>query len=122
MDILIISRVDLLRFITLKSNYCLLDVRGKDELVHGMIPTAKHVPVSELEEALELSPKEFKHHYGFEKPQKSTPVFVYCRTGGRARIAADILLKKGYCVRAYLGGIFEWSEFDSNIKKYGPGA
>ena len=67
MEILTISREDLLRFITLKSNYCLIDVRGKDELVHGMIPTAKHVPVTDLDNAFDLAPAAFEQKYGFDE-------------------------------------------------------
>ena len=99
--------------------YVLIDVRRDDELKNGMIPTARHLPLIELEEAFSLSSSDFQNRYGFEKPTQKSLIIVYCRTGGRSHSACDILLRKGYSAKNYKGSIWEWSEIDSTVKRYG---
>jgi len=41
-------------------------VRNKDELIHGKIPTAIHIPLPEIQEAFQLDSERFKEKYGFE--------------------------------------------------------
>lgn len=45
-----------------------------------------------------------------EKLDKSKPVYLYCRTGGRSLKAAEILHKKGYKVYNVEGGYKAWKK------------
>ena len=114
----IITIDELSKLIHPKQKYILLDVRNKDELVHGMIPTAINLPLPELELALKLSEKDFKKTYNFNKFTKKDNIITYCRTGNRSLFAAQFLEEKGYNAKNYAGSIWEWSNFDSNVKKY----
>lgn len=76
----------------------LLDVRTPEEWSEGIIRNALKINVT---------------GNGFaEKAEavlnKSKPVYVYCRSGGRSRIAAKILVKKGYKVYNIEGGYMDW--------------
>jgi hypothetical protein len=48
------------------------------------IPTAKNIPLGEVQKAVALTPKEFEAKYGFRKPTKDNLVVVYCRAGVRS--------------------------------------
>jgi rhodanese-related sulfurtransferase len=53
--------------------------------------------VDEFPSAFEdLSAEEFRHKYGFDRPQPHTEIVLYCRTGRRAEQAALYLLGIGY--------------------------
>lgn len=99
--------------------YTLIDVRERDELQHGMIPTAGNVPLSELHEALNMSAEDFKSHYGFDLPSKEERVIFHCRTGGRSAQAAEYAETLGFNAENYAGSIWEWAEIDPNVKRYG---
>lgn len=101
-------------------DYFLIDVREKEELVYGMIPTAKHVPLTELDEVFEMDDLRFKEKYGFKKFTKNDLVIFHCRTGGRSSIATELARKKGFLARNYAGSIWEWAQYDSNVQRYGP--
>lgn len=75
----------------------LLDVRTSEEYKKGRIHGSKNVP---LQQASEI----FK-----EIPDKSTPVFIYCLSGGRSRIMASFLNREGYEEIVDLGGINSYS-------------
>ena len=68
----IISQEDLKGYIATGEGYTLIDVRNKDELIHGMIPTAKHIPLPELQQAFQLDVQSFKEKYGFEELERFT--------------------------------------------------
>ncbi len=115
-----ISLNELRRLIASTASYRLIDVRNKDELVYGMIPSAKNIPLPEFEEALQLSENEFEKRYGFPKMNKNDDVIVHCRTGGRSAVAAEIAARQGYRVRNFIGSIWEWATIDPKVKRYGP--
>jgi len=48
----IITRDELKELIDSKGDYVLIDVRDRQELTNGFIPTAHCVPLNEIEEAL----------------------------------------------------------------------
>ena len=75
----------------------LLDVRTKEEYETGHIKDAILIPVDKLNEEAEKTLKD-----------KETPIFVYCRSGSRSLIAANILVKLGYKNVYNLGGINSW--------------
>ena len=76
----------------------LVDVRTPEEFAEGHIEKAQNINVTSN---------------NFEQQatatlDKSKPVYVYCRTGGRSMKAAVILAKKGYKVFNLDGGIVVW--------------
>lgn len=74
----------------------LLDVRGADEYAEGHIPGSVNIPLQVLPTKKGLP----------EDPE--TPIFVYCRSGGRSRRAAAFLEKEGYENVKNIGGIMDW--------------
>ena len=77
--------------------YVLLDVRSEEEFSEGHIPGAIVIPHSEISERAEA-----------ELPEKDIPVFVYCRSGNRSKIAAEALASLGYSEIYEFGGIRDW--------------
>jgi rhodanese-related sulfurtransferase len=73
----------------------LVDVREDNEWDKGRIPGAIHVGRGVLEASIES-----------RVPQKSTPIVVYCQSGGRSAVSADVLTKMGYTnVSSLAGGL-----------------
>jgi len=102
--------------------FTLIDVREEDELSHGMIPGAVHVPVDEMEEAFTKSKttqEEFKEKYGFDRPLWDDNVVCYCRTGGRSLKAVEALMDLSFInSKNFSGSVFEWSKQDSDVEFY----
>ncbi|MCD2138003.1 rhodanese-like domain-containing protein [Salinicoccus halitifaciens] len=73
----------------------IIDVREDDEVAEGKIPSAKHIPLGELEERLDEIDKD-KHHY------------VTCHAGGRSSRACGFLSHYGYDVTNMEGGMSSW--------------
>ena len=115
---MVINTEELKKMIDSSGDYILIDVRREDELIHGMIPTAKHIILDEVESAFEMGEEEFLVKYGFPKPTKDELIIVYCRTGGRSKVASSYLNGKGYHVQNYEGSVQEWSKIDDNVKMY----
>ncbi|KAI0229631.1 putative thiosulfate sulfurtransferase, mitochondrial [Lamellibrachia satsuma] len=88
-----------------------IDVREFDEVKEtGRIPHSKVVPLSELQTAFDLSDADFLAKYGFSKPQKSTDIVLYCRSGRRSRTAAKWMTAMGFSdVKRYAGSWLDWS-------------
>ena len=115
----IISRQELKTLIDTKGKYVLIDVREKEELGYGMIPTAKNIPLHDCEEALSLSQEDFEKKYAFPKPKKEETIIFYCRTGGRSAIATAVAEKEGYThAKNYAGSIYDWAEIDPKVRRY----
>jgi rhodanese-related sulfurtransferase len=73
----------------------LVDVREDNEWDKSRIPGAIHVGRGVLEASIES-----------RVPQKSTPIIVYCQSGGRSAVSADVLTKMGYTnVSSLAGGL-----------------
>jgi adenylyltransferase/sulfurtransferase len=50
---------------------------------------------------------------------KSQPIVVQCKSGGRSQNAAELLQKQGFQVENLAGGILAWArEIDSSVTKY----
>lgn len=74
----------------------LLDVRFEEEYQEGHIPTARLLPLPQLEaQALSLFPKD-------------STLYVYCRSGQRASNAVTKLKTMGYTKVYNIGGIIHW--------------
>ena len=79
----------------------LLDVRTNMEWKSGHIDGATLIPVQELPKRL----GEVDEATGGNKDQ---PIVLYCRSGGRASKAKQILLKAGYTKVTNVGGIGDY--------------
>ena len=74
----------------------LLDVRNEKEYNEGHLPGAILIPEYEIQqEALN------------KLKDKNQKIYVYCRSGSRAKKAINKLKKLGYTNLHYLGGIIE---------------
>ncbi|MFT4770819.1 MAG: rhodanese-related sulfurtransferase [Cryomorphaceae bacterium] len=79
----------------------LLDVRTPGEVSQGYIEGALNINVSAWEE--------FKA--GVDKLDKTEPVMVYCKVGGRSHKAAVYLVESGFTqVYDIKGGILAWND------------
>lgn len=80
----------------------LLDVREADEYAAGHLPGAQAIPRGMLEFALSNKPE-------FANPDLK--IVLYCKTSGRAALAACALLDMGYQhVQSIAGGYDAWRE------------
>lgn len=84
------------------STYQILDVREADEYAMGHLPHAIHLPRGVLE---------FKIADTINDP--NTAILVYCKTGGRAALAAQTLGELGYRQVVSLAGGFEAWQADA---------
>lgn len=79
-----------------------LDVREAEELAEGHVPDAEHIPRGFLE---------FKAGEHEALSSTDTPICVYCRSGGRAALAAQTLEQLGYTNVVSIEGGFEgWKQ------------
>lgn len=79
----------------------LLDVREPDEFHAGHIPGAVNIPRGLLEFKLSASP---------ELTSRDLNIMLYCKTSGRAALAACALHDMGYLnVQSIEGGFDAWS-------------
>lgn len=74
-----------------------LDVREDFEVVEGMIPTALHIPMGQLNaRAAELD--------------MTRPIIVVCRSGNRSAMVADALNEAGFTADTMAGGMIAWQQ------------
>ncbi len=80
-----------------EEDYIILDVRTQEEYDEGHIPGAILIPNTEIEDRAEeiLTDKE-------------QLILVYCRSGRRSKMAAEILVELGYTNIKEFGGIIDW--------------
>lgn len=80
----------------------LIDVREPDEFRQGHIPGAINIPRGMLEFKLSATP---------EYDSRDLNIVVYCKTSGRAALAARSLKHMGYLqVKSIAGGFDAWLE------------
>lgn len=78
--------------------YQIIDVREPDEFAQGHLANAHNIPRGVLEFKIEEAVS-----------NKSTPIVVYCKTGGRAALSAHALQTLGYTdVISIEGGYESW--------------
>lgn len=76
------------------SGAVLVDVREPEETAEGYVPEAQRIP---------WSSGVFATDHG--KLPKNKPIFIYCRSGGRAKKAAEMLVSEGWTdVTTLVGG------------------
>ena len=78
----------------------LIDVRETDEFAAGHIPGAVHMPRGMLEFRISANP---------ELAARDIAIVLYCKTSGRAALAAAALHDMGYLkVQSIAGGFDAW--------------
>ncbi|MBI2280981.1 MAG: rhodanese-like domain-containing protein [Bacteroidetes bacterium] len=104
----VIVTVDATKFKELSTQAgTILDVRTPEEWAEGTI-----------EGATKINYHDDNFEQQVEKLDKETPVYVYCKSGGRSSSAADILEKKGFKKVYNLdGGITSWKENGFEVAK-----
>jgi rhodanese-related sulfurtransferase len=86
----------------------ILDVRTPAEVDKGRIEGAENLDIFNWEDFT----------LGVEKLEKSEPVLVYCKVGGRSAKAAKYLVENGFTkVYDLNGGILAWQEAGKSIVK-----
>ena len=80
-----------------EEDYVLLDVRTQEEYEDGHIAGAILIPNTELRDRAEQ-----------ELTNKDQLILVYCRSGRRSKLAAEILEELGYTRIREFGGILDW--------------
>ena len=81
-------------------NAVLLDVRETNEFAGGKLPSALHIPLSQL-----------KDRAGELGKLSARPVVVYCALGRRGRAAGGILAKQGFAnIYMLHGGLKAWKD------------
>ncbi len=90
----------------------LIDVREVAEAkASGVAQGAKLIPLSLL--PLKCDPRQ----PGCELPQ-GLPVAIYCASGGRSGMAADVLTRLGYGPVTNLGGLRDWAAGGGAVVAY----
>lgn len=88
----------------------LIDVREPAEFETGHLPGAINIPRGMLEFQVDAHPA-VANVTDPALAHRERPVVVYCRTGGRAALAAVALQTLGFSdVRSIAGGITGWTE------------
>ncbi len=80
-----------------QEGYIILDVRTQEEYDKGHIPGAILIPNTEIEDRAEEV-----------LPDKDQLILIYCRSGRRSKMAAEILVELGYTNIREFGGILDW--------------
>ena len=80
-----------------ESGYIIIDARTQEEYDQGHITGAILIPEYEIADRAEK-----------ELHDKNQLILVYCRSGGRSKIAAEELVKLGYTNIKEFGGIIDW--------------
>jgi len=76
----------------------MIDVREEDEVAHGMIPGAQHLPLGQIPQQLAAIPK-------------NEEVIFICRSGYRSDQACQYLSAQGYeGVTNMIGGMLAWNQ------------
>ena len=81
-----------------EEDYIILDVRTREEYDEGHIPGATQISYEEIAEKAEEV-----------LTDKDQLILVYCRSGRRSKLAAEILVGLGYTNIKEFGGIIDWS-------------
>ena len=76
-----------------EDNAVLLDVRTDEEFAEGHIEGSLNLPIGEIDRSATVI------------PDKSVPIYVYCRSGNRSARATAYLKGNGYASVHDIGGI-----------------
>lgn len=81
-----------------KSDLIILDVREEEEYITGHAVGATLFTLADINEESAKA----------VIPSKDTPLLIYCRSGRRSRLAAQILEELGYKELYDVGGLIGW--------------
>jgi rhodanese-related sulfurtransferase len=85
---------------SLEAKPLVLDVREPDEFQQGHLPSAINIPRGVLEFRMSQEPT---------LTDRNRDILLYCKTSGRAALAADALRKLGFtAVQSVAGGFDAW--------------
>lgn len=73
----------------------IIDVREEEEIVTGVIPEAKHIPMNEIPMNL-------------DKLDKEKEYIIVCRAGMRSENVCYYMKEKGYKAVNMVGGMLQW--------------
>lgn len=94
-----ISQTEMMQRIEAGHEQLILDVRSPEEYAEGHVPGAINIPHDQLSSRV----AEIGSH-------KNKDVVLYCRSGKRAAMAADILHSAGFSKLLHLeGDMYDWS-------------
>lgn len=109
-----ISVVDTRTLLEKPSDGLVLDVREEAELAAGRIPGALHVPRGLLEPMAAADSPMRKDALA----NRDQLILVYCASGVRSTLAADVLQVLGFSnVRSIAGGFNAWVEAGHPVEK-----
>jgi len=95
-----------------ESGYCIIDVRGKDEIqfTGKLNDVVETLPLPYIAEgALVMDDEDFKEEFGFEKPSLDETIVFSCAAGIRSQHAGQFAKMAGYTdILDYMGGANEW--------------
>ena len=102
-----ISVEDLKSMIDAKKDIFILDVREQSEFDHSRIPGSHLIPLMQLPDRV-------------GEVDKTKPIVVHCKVGGRSARAVAFLLKSGFTNVVNLdGGIDSWADrIDPSLPRY----
>ena len=80
-----------------EEGYVILDTRAQEEYDESHIPGAIVIPHDEILQKAESV-----------LTDKDQLILVYCRSGRRSKLAAEVLVKLGYTNIKEFGGIIDW--------------
>ena len=80
-----------------EEGYIILDVRTQQEYDQGHIPGAMLIPDTEIAVRAEGV-----------LTDKNQLILVYCRSGRRSKLAAEVMVELGYTNIKEFGGIIDW--------------
>ena len=98
-----ISPADMAALLQKQPAPLVLDVRSASEFADGHLPSARLIPHDELEQRIK---------------ELGAPgdIYVYCRSGRRAKLAADVLTQAGFRVHEIEGSYLAWQEAELPIE------
>ncbi|QAS53886.1 rhodanese-like domain-containing protein [Halobacillus litoralis] len=80
-----------------KEDFTVIDVREDDEVAQGMVPTAKHIRLSDVPQSVDQLPKDKEY-------------VMICRSGRRSMNAAEFMNENGFSnVKNMEGGMLGWN-------------
>jgi molybdopterin/thiamine biosynthesis adenylyltransferase/rhodanese-related sulfurtransferase/molybdopterin converting factor small subunit len=102
-----VDPVEVKRMMDAGEPFLLLDVREPHEYLIASIPTAKLIPLGDLQKRV-------------NELDTATPIVAHCKSGVRSAKAVDLLKQLGFKkVRNMKGGILAWSDkVDPSVPKY----
>ncbi|MGZ9587042.1 rhodanese-like domain-containing protein [Paenibacillus marinisediminis] len=81
----------------------MIDVREQEEVIHGIIPGAKHIPMNDIPARI-------------EELQEHEEIIFICRSGYRSERVCEYLLQQGYNGGVNLeGGMLAWMNAEGPI-------